>query len=992
MPSFLRGRDSEAKQIRRQEFFYNLVTELAEGIKKNQRATSFTVGYKTWNVSEYEKKSPLLGRISSFFHNAGSSNVIRLKITDNFRIPYEKWIPIQGYWNANELAENAFNQRHAQRSFNPDRILKNRFQGVLEAERCGELITSEQLLTPTFSSPFTTLSAKAFQKYEKEYSGSDYFCPEATLTCLQLHENELQLIKKSTLKDKNQIEQTRINKKTIDRYVSQIIQENGEEKFKYISYLYKLDFKALSDNGMPLTPEHVYRMNIGLQNIEVDEVKQLFTSLKDLYLIIACQDPREPLINALSQISSRTFPINPLRGIIQILQREKKNSNVPLRVEDLQKWLQTFEQYNTKSISQLPPHPLNLLTEVLTLSKEDQARNFTGRRIDKVIKAGGYTLAEGIEQKPWIDQQELLHFFSELEEASSFHSYYEKLAHVLCKKHLFRQHPILGCKTGAIIPAPRDLNGNKRWYQVEESIYNGYGKVCYSLTPLGNDKSLPHIKLYRSTASNKANAFNAKSVRNDANPLNCAGYEGKNRSEQYENPFIHKRTLLVWVAYLMQAQKCLNEFGGSPSQEQLAKVHSLLTKANHELKATESDSTKILTLGDIMRKHDGILNTFFSIKQFDATFFNKLRSNHILSKTTDKEKIKADAKAMLNLLPDFDSELVRTGLIKKYNTKLIDQWTLEVKALRKEINDHLLSNAAEVKRNEILDNLNDEIFSKSHSMNVHSNYLEVTNLIKWSNILHMHAEKLKETIEFKNPGDLVYLGHSLGGGLAQVGASDLIKSHRVPCPSHKFSTIAFDAPGIHQEDNILYNEFIKKHHELFVEQDIKFEIYHQHEAHDPVPAGGIHLGGANSKEEANILKNLTHFKFTGLVMSRMKNVNHPDIRDVKTVHETRFLEGIEGLDYEAKRFCPKKLGILELGNQFKGITPHKAEDKSGKLSDKFWQYPLRPSTANRLQKSTWVYWALYCWFGEEWVIQDPRYTNEIDSAGMLCARNDGLAK
>ncbi len=1051
VPEFFRGTDSDAKKLRRQEFFYNLVSDLAKGINEKKRPDSFKVGYKTWHVSEYEKKTSLTKRIAGIIpytrglnHANGITkkpdDVIRLKIRDNFRIPFERLIPIHGIQNADELAEMSFNLSHAtEGSYKATQIAAHRLQGVLETERCGDLVYSEQLLTPFSSTPFTSLSTIAFQKHEREYFGTDFFKPEQCLTCFQLYGNELRLIEKSKINQNDEIEKIR-NRKTVELFIQRIKMEFGAAKFDYISHKYKINLEGLLEKGFPLTPEHVYRMNIGLQNIEIDDVMDLFSALKGLNTIMSVQKDSKPLINILEQINnselclesrkaelevaetrqselngskseetnlieskSKEIPnqkfhasISQLRGVISILQQQKSNDD-PVTVGDLKEWLRIFDGHEVKHFSMLPREPLNRLMTALAPTKMDLDRTYTGRKILRIINAGDYTLAKAAgnqELKPWIDQHELLHFFSELENASSLHSYYEKLAHVLCKKHLFRHHPTLGIKTGAVIPAPTDEKGNKRWYLVEEYVSNAYGKACYSLTPLGNDKTLPHIKLYRSTSSNKASAFSAKSIRNDFNPLNYAGYEGKHRSEKFENPFINERTILVWVGYLMQAQKSIQELGLNPNQKQLAEIYSNLKKANTEILETENDFTRILPLGDIIRKHDGILNTLYSIGKFEGKFFNALRVDHIVSKSKgiDRKKIINDARRLLAHLPDFTNEIVMKQFKKRPSDQDIKQWSLEIQELRDDINDHILTLGASARRENSLAILKSEVLSKAEAFenNMDENNLNMELLKDWAELLHAHAEAKQETIGHKNTGDFVYLGHSLGGGLAQVGTCDLVKNHRIPCPSQKFSTVAFDAPGIHGEDNRYYKKFIKKHHKLFAEQNINFEIYHQHEVNDPIPAGGIHLGGASSKKNAAKLKNMSNFKFTGLLMERNPEAHHRDIRDAKTVHATRFLEGKEGIDYTATRFSPKELGLLDLGGDFNRMEPEKAQEKARKLSDNVWHYPIRPSSANRLQTSTWFYNFCYFMCGDEWVEQDPRYLKEVDSRGRLFAKTNGL--
>ena len=235
--------------------------------------------------------------------------------------------------------------------------------------------------------------------------------------------------------------------------------------------------------------------------------------------------------------------------------------------------------------------------------------------------------AETGEFKPWVDQHQLLQANLELRASRDQISYQEILAHVVVKVHMMKEHPMEGYRLGTIIPARDGPNGERRFYKVTSCVSNGHGTVSYTLESLCSDPELPAIKLFRSTANAPYSLEAKPSILNDLNLLNAPGYEGLGLSDDYERPFVHERTMPIWLGYQTLAKKELDQ----PVTEKSTKAaYSDLKEANEELLMQFQSAHQRKTLKQILMANDGALN---DLLLSDESFSGAVRAFLDLEKT-----------------------------------------------------------------------------------------------------------------------------------------------------------------------------------------------------------------------------------------------------------------------------------------------------------------------------------------------------------------------
>lgn len=999
------------------EFFYNFASKIAQDIAADKNEAIYPLGDRTWEIVEEKKSSPFLHRVTNFVHAQGDDGLIRFTVrrSESERASSDLCSVHEDYQfgalllamkqeddnQYNQTVLEPFNKKYRKTvqaedcSREPGMLLcskEERAAGIRAKQVCPKTTFEAQVRGSIFTSPFTNLSTIAFQRYETEFTGNDGFKPEDCKYCLQLDNGILHLLPNTGVSEKS----CDVNQHTVKFFRDMIVHQYGQDKFDYICHFYDMDFEELIRSGKPLTPEHVYRMNMGLNNIEADDLQKFLVRLPAFMLLVDASFVEKgsmPLFDFLASLDECPLSISEVRGIAQAMQA-KWGIDEPLTTKHLLRWLHPICSY--ENVKDMPPKKVTELMTVFTPHESERHRIFTGREIYFAMKSG-YTTAGKEQYKPWIDQQQLLHVFPVIQSTANWRNYYEKLAHTVCKYHLFREHPHAGCKVGAIIPGPLNDRGEKRWYMVKQAVHNGYGKICYTLMPLGNDPTLPIIKLYRSTASAKYSVFGEKTKRADTNLLNKTGYEGKARTDHYENSLIHEHTIPIWVAYQTQAKNRLAQ--SSPiDAHSLKAVAAGLAKANQELAVAELDKHHVMRLREVVQNHDGIINTLYFLGKIDTSLYHTIRTKHYEQKfpatmsPSENEAYFAeereDALALMDQLLKYKLELRREG--KERSDLFSMQLDKEISLLNDDLMAHVITPLAEQKKQQCLNELQEKILNRALALQaeafsaVMAGQLDQANalIVEWVAALEDYATEIGENADSKTPRSMAFVGHSLGGAYAQVfTCHHLINQHRIPCPNAKCLTMAFDATGIRKDDNEKFKQFVADHFPLLEDLNIAFEIYHQHETHDPVAAVGIHLGSANSPQEAAFLKE--HVDFTSEVYDRLPDAKHPAIAQAQTAHATQFLGGTEGVDYQKRSFDPFDLGLMENCEHVQGIPPEQALAKGKDLRTNAWQFPFHPPWMNWFQSHRIVSNALRMVSGPTWIEQDPRMVPYLDKDGIL---------
>lgn len=988
-----------------EEFFYNLVCKIGMDIENSKSKVSsksykipqhYEIGTMSIELIQVDKSIPLARLFTNFFHDQGDDGLIKLEI---MIINYENLETID------RIAAQRFNQAIdscMQSSFPSFKMLSTSAREMslgIVAKYPSEYSHSENLTHSFYDSSFTVLATLAHQKYEKDFNGKDFFQPKDNQYAIQIRGPHTVLIDRKNSKAGDQA----LNRATLEKYRDFIIRECGKEKFEYICHQYRLDFEEDIAQGNPLTPEHIYRINIGVGMLEFEDLQKYYQLLPSLSNAIEGKSDKELHEN---NLLLEDF-LNDLESILTIGQKRQllkavsahANSSSPSLV-DLIDWLSLFKNY-----SDIKALPIELLNEFMTLffiDSQERKKSFSGKEI-KIPIHSGYTIAGKKEYKPWIDQQEVLQTLSQLEDATNFHQYCEILDHIICKKHLFHRHPTKGLTVGTILPAPKGDSNEKRWYEVSEATYNGYGRLTYSLTPLVNDESLPTIKLYRSTSSDPYAIFGSKTVRSDVNLLNPAGYEGLSKTDCYENALVNERTLPLWVAYHLIAEKLLTEANGSPTLDQMIEIKKNLAKANEFLWKEEEAKFPPMRLRDVVKKYDGIITNLYHLGCVDASLFHKIRTFHYQqtfpstltpSEIDTYEKIeKVDTEELIKQILSYERN---KGRSEQFHNQMHE----EMRSLVKDLSIHCLSDIAKNERRQHLESYLENIGNRLTANNLmledalNERDLENARAITrtWSQEFSQLAEERKENLSSKKPSNILSTGHSLGGGYAQIFVPYFLTNrNRIPCPNKKCQVFAFDAPGIAREDNEKFKQFVIEHSPLMEKLNVHFEIYQQQEKGDPVPAGHTHLGSATSINEAAAL--LNSIKFEGALFERLPDAKNPIVASAMTAHATQFLQGKEGEDFVKTDFDPYTMGIWETAESLKDNLPQSLKEKSQNFRNKVWNFPVSPPWANYLQSHAAVHNLAGMAIGEKWIQESAiEFYHFLDAQGNLSVNSEGIVQ
>ncbi|MCE5293245.1 MAG: hypothetical protein LLF94_01355 [Chlamydiales bacterium] len=394
--------------------------------------------------------------------------------------------------------------------------------------------------TTAYNDPFTELSTRLFQDFEPFHEWRDVKDEQnrdASQYQLVILGDSLAAVTRDVKKvTREQVQDT------IKAYKKFVVDEFGQEVLDRIQTTYEFSLDTIT----ALTPEIVYRINVGTSHIETSDVTMLADALHN----------NKPLPNRLERKVDRT----------------------------------TMQNLDPKK-----PEDFATLMKILSHSEKDHEAIFTGRKLHGKISSW-YTQGDEGRFKPWADQQEFTQTCFKIPERD-WKCFYEDLAMILCKKHLHQKNLDGTYRLGALIPAPRDGHNPQEYYKVTSWIHNSRGIFSYTLEPACPNSHLQVIKLYRSTSVSAYNLDGAASYKNDFNPINPPGYEGSHLLEQYEMPFFQERTIPVWVGYQHAAE--INLVPGS-----LWAAKNALLSANNEL-ILDIKSTYIKpTLKQFIRTHD----------------------------------------------------------------------------------------------------------------------------------------------------------------------------------------------------------------------------------------------------------------------------------------------------------------------------------------------------------------------------------------------------
>lgn len=887
-------------------FRYILAKKAAENIDcasiktfegdENTNTLKFEVAKQKWVFKKgamVDWKFKIGSKMTRFIHEHGESHCVYLDISQKKSKKKSNKIS-QNEVLGLSLSDMYASNTNAAFQINPAEYV----QGIVAKK---DLKGMYEIKNPEFNNPYTELSALAFQKYEKNFNAKDNFSPEDCEYFLAKDKDQLVLVHK----DNAAFNTPENNRKTIDTYINFLEKEYGKEKTQYIQHLFKLDLAKAER----LTPEHVYRMNIGMTILESQDINTLLKKMKnfDNWIKENPQDLNKHLSEVYQEsITFGEFTGKELRGIYRFLQEEFPGKSIT--VGDMKSWIDSLALQHDCS-EELSSEQFNLLVNMTRASAHEAKLALTGRKIWDYLHSG-YTTAGHNEYKPWIDQQELLQIMVDLEGSASPEEYHEKLAHVVVKAQLLREHPVEGYRLGTLIPVYNGSGGPK-WYKVTSCCNNRHGIFYYTLEGASQSFGLPPIILFRSTASAFYSMHPKSSVLNDINLLNSPGYEGMNRADVYGKAFFHERTLPVWAGYLCLVQNRL-EHKQDLTVRDLVLLYKDLKDASNELEEHIKFKNRYKSMKEVLRENDAVLNNLLLRNEsllgiFDTTLignhfleiFKNLKERYVEGESslpTSKEELKrqqSDALALIEELEKFPSA----------NLPSEDQEGIRVliRALRENI---LCTQDPKTEECEFMLGLGRHLLALEEQVKNDLKLKKFDNaLIKmrqWSTILSDYAQEQGEDMRQKKADDLIFTGHSLGGACAQSHlAHYTAEQNRIPLPGKQCTGFFFDDPAINHDSNESFKKFGFRHRKLFKRLRIQFTINRFQEAGDIVPFGGeVHLGAAYSKEEMQALQEW--LVLNAFIHERLPHAKHHTIARSKTAHATRFLGGVAASRHDSE--------------------------------------------------------------------------------------------
>lgn len=836
-----------------------------------------------------------------------------------------------------------------------------------------------------FTDPFTQCAAKAFQRYESCFEHKDNFSPEDCDYRIVCFNEQFSLVRREHPLALN----PEIRRFTTEMYLSFIREKYGDEKIREIDYRYSLSLMDLPESGTGLTPEHIYRVNIGVHNIDMNDVRRLWRGLKHIYNAPHYESHKLPLDEYLPAC---TLPGSQKRALFHLI-KDKVKGRDPIK-GDLMIWLED-EVMPCETLEEAPTVLFDQLMSLLIPGKEACLRSLTGRKIFGFIRSY-YSNAEAGEIKPWVDQQELFQTIVSLRGCHSEELFLEKLVHVIVKKRLARKSLDGEYRVGLLIPAPVGEDGLQHWYHVSSCISTPTGLLNYTLHPVLAGDGLDHIKFYRSTDSD----VSPNSIYIDLNPISSPG-SGWDSAKKYDNSFFEKYTIALWVACTHLA-KCKLKEGDKDA------AYQYLLSANESLDKVVTTEYRKKDFRTIVRENDVILNDLYRVKKAEqyrrwrtsSTFGAYAKIHGYISRDDqDEEKERILARELFNQLERF-SENEEDPARKYAIVHLKDQLFRHVLVYHK----HSFLAGIENARTSYCDILNYQNFYSK----IHDEMDQMGLLRCWIERLEFIAKELHESIEEKTKANLILAGHSLGGACASTHmVYYLVDRDRVPLPGCRCLSYLLCDPAINDQDNEKFKSWGWKHRNLFHELGIEFEIKRRLEVGDIVPLGGeAHLGATYSEEEDARLKEWLKVDFR--LRERLESAKSPAIALSATAHETQFEEGKpydsetgEG-DYIETEISSDLLGkfdhrgkIATVWDEENGkFVRHEVEDEEKR---KMWQELLELWKLGDIHgriESEWVrtnrYLSLlfYFWYGAEDADRpDGRLTDEM---GVFAVTDEGV--
>ena len=788
-----------------------------------------------------------------------------------------------------------------------------------------------------YADAYTELASFAYSHgYERHYSAKDDVGPSDSDCCLVKSGDELLLV---LGRDKSLVTQD-ANKEVVSNYKEFLVEEFGSRKVEDVQRAFGIDFTKMITDGLPLTPEHVYRMNIGLSAVDAHDVTDLLNKLPALLEVLKSVPDEEE--RTAKQIANATgIP----HRIIAMLEHKLigtkvsgsetesgEESEVQSLVENLQGWLLKLNPL-PKTFAEISEDQLQTLMQPLQVDDAAFERALTGRRIRKPLLSG-YSTAELGKEKLWVDRQELSQGCEVMAKTKNWDLWLEKLDHVVVKANMLKGSDATGFTIDALIPAPQSDDGQSRWYRVTRCISNGYGIFTYTLEPAANDSTLPAIFVARSTASSEYALHGLDSVLNDLNALNPPGYEGQVLNAPYDAKFFKKYTIPTWVGHLLSAQKSLDTDQDAAYRSLIAANRNMLNDVVRKLGPR--------SLEVVAGEYDWLLNRI----GLELKYSNLVMGGYLgIYKDIMNKYVGARERGeSIDAAKELTDALKLKKLLEEIKTQKLDQYVLSgIDRLIGELDHYIIDGSQSKAQGQMLNQYMAENFSKVDKFESQARLAfshgftdQIPGLLKdWSTALNQRAKDLQELPEFKQKSGLFVTGQSLGGAIAQVTmCRQLVQQNRIPVSQVHAYTIS--APGIRHEDNSAFIAYADETKNVRKAIGSEIKVSHLTESGDFVfLTGQGHLAAAHDEDDEQKLADSITFR--GEVREMI-----PGAMEYQVVHETQFMEGKQGEHYHMHPISTRDLGKID--DAQKVISKNKAAEKELLLEAKLFKQRFKFST------------------------------------------------
>lgn len=189
--------------------------------------------------------------------------------------------------------------------------------------------------------------------------------------------------------------------------------------------------------GAPLHPDHIFKINIGVNQIEMIHIEELYQKLQRLQSALTSFEPNQPLSFVFEELGAgvnNELSIREMRGLCKISGKTQYDINA-LTTGDLQQaLLKLLSKKPPKTMRELSPDGFSALCRMLMPEVENDAAVFTGRKITHVSICGYKTMGDRGVFDPSRNLHELLQTFPDMQKPADWHNYFEMLAHVAVRK------------------------------------------------------------------------------------------------------------------------------------------------------------------------------------------------------------------------------------------------------------------------------------------------------------------------------------------------------------------------------------------------------------------------------------------------------------------------------------------------------------------------------------------------------------------------------